>query len=35
MRERTLQRAPVRTVVSAMAQWLKGAGRLVPAFMSY
>jgi len=34
-RERMTQRAPVRTVVSAMAQWLKDAGRPVPAFMSY
>jgi glutathione S-transferase len=33
-RERMTQRAPVRTVVSAMAWWLKAAGRPVPAFMS-
>ena len=32
-RERMGRRAPVRTVVSAMAAWLKGAGRPVPAFM--
>jgi glutathione S-transferase len=32
-RARMSQRAPVRTVVSAMAAWLKGAGRPVPAFM--
>jgi glutathione S-transferase len=32
-RERMGQRAPVRTVVSAMATWLKNAGRPVPAFM--
>jgi len=33
-RERMSQRAPVRTVVRAMAQWLAGAGRPVPTFMS-
>jgi glutathione S-transferase len=33
-RERMTRRAPVRTVVSAMAQWLKAAGRPVPAFMA-
>jgi glutathione S-transferase len=33
-RERMIQRAPVRTVVSAMAAWLKAAGRPVPAFMT-
>lgn len=33
-RERMTQRAPVRTVVSAMAAWLKAAGRPVPAFMT-
>ena len=32
-RERMTQRAPVRTVVGAMARWLKAAGRPVPAFM--
>jgi glutathione S-transferase len=32
-RERMGQRAPVKTVVSAMAAWLKNAGRPVPAFM--
>jgi glutathione S-transferase len=32
-RDRMGQRTPVRTVVSAMAQWLKAAGRPVPAFM--
>src|SRR6185369_9090544 len=32
-RRRMLQRPPVRTVVSAMAAWLKAAGRQVPAFM--
>ena len=32
-RERMGQRAPVRTVVSAMATWLNNAGRPVPAFM--
>jgi glutathione S-transferase len=32
-RERMGQRAPVRTVVSAMASWLKSAGRPVPTFM--
>ena len=32
-RERMGQRAPVRTVVGAMAAWLKSAGRPVPAFM--
>ena len=32
-RARMGQRAPVKTVVSAMAAWLKGAGRPVPAFM--
>ncbi|HEV7608471.1 MAG TPA: glutathione S-transferase family protein [Steroidobacteraceae bacterium] len=32
-RERMTQRAPVRTVVSAMAGWLRNAGRPVPAFM--
>jgi glutathione S-transferase len=32
-RARMSQRAPVRTVVSAMAAWLKAAGRPVPAFM--
>jgi glutathione S-transferase len=33
-RERMTQRAPVRTVVSAMARWLSAAGRPVPAFMA-
>jgi glutathione S-transferase len=33
-RERMGQRAPVRTVVSAMAGWLRNAGRPVPAFMA-
>jgi len=33
-RERMTQRAPVRKVVSAMARWLKTAGRPVPAFMA-
>ena len=33
-RARMTQRAPVRTVVSAMARWLKEAGRPVPAFMT-
>ncbi len=33
-RERMSQRAPVRTVVRAMAQWLTAAGRPVPTFMS-
>jgi len=32
-RERMTQRAPVRTVVAAMATWLKAAGRPVPQFM--
>ena len=32
-RERMTQRSAVRTVVSAMAAWLRGAGRPVPAFM--
>jgi glutathione S-transferase len=32
-RDRMSQRAPVRTVVSAMAAWLQDAGRAVPAFM--
>ena len=32
-RERMMKRAPVRTVVSAMATWLKAAGRPVPQFM--
>jgi glutathione S-transferase len=32
-RERMSQRAPVRMVVSAMAAWLRHAGRPVPAFM--
>ena len=32
-RERMGQRAPVISVVSAMAAWLKSAGRPVPAFM--
>lgn len=33
-RDRMTQRAPVRTVVSAMARWLKAAGRPVPPFMA-
>jgi glutathione S-transferase len=33
-RERMSRRAPVRTVVGAMARWLKAAGRPVPAFMA-
>jgi len=33
-RERMSQRAAVRTVVGAMARWLKAAGRPVPAFMA-
>lgn len=33
-RTRMSQRAPVRTVVSAMALWLETAGRPVPAFMA-
>ena len=33
-RERMGQRAPVKTVVSAMAAWLKNAGRPVPTFMA-
>ena len=33
-RERMGERAPVRTVVSALATWLKDAGRPVPAFVS-
>jgi len=33
-RERMGQREPVRNVVSAMATWLKHAGRPVPAFMA-
>jgi glutathione S-transferase len=32
-RSRMIQRAPVRTVTRAMADWLKAAGRPVPAFM--
>lgn len=32
-RERMTRRPPVRTVVAAMARWLKAAGRPVPAFM--
>lgn len=32
-RERMTQRTPVRTVVAAMATWLKAAGRPVPQFM--
>ncbi len=32
-RNRMTQRAPVRTVVAAMAEWLKAAGRPVPQFM--
>jgi len=34
-RERMGRREPVRNVVSAMATWLRNAGRPVPAFMSY
>jgi glutathione S-transferase len=33
-RERMGQRAPVKTVVSAMTTWLRNAGRPVPAFMA-
>ena len=33
-RDRISQRAPVRTVVGAMAAWLKAAGRPVPPFMT-
>lgn len=33
-RERMGKRAPVKTVVSAMATWLKNAGRPVPSFMA-
>jgi glutathione S-transferase len=33
-RDRMSRRAPVKTVVSAMAAWLEGAGRPVPAFMT-
>jgi glutathione S-transferase len=33
-RDRMGTRKPVKTVVSAMATWLKGAGRPVPAFMA-
>jgi glutathione S-transferase len=33
-RDRMSQRAPVRKVASAMAAWLKAAGRPVPAFMA-
>jgi glutathione S-transferase len=33
-RERMTRRAPVRSVVGAMARWLKSAGRPIPAFMS-
>ena len=33
-RERMGQRVPVKTVVSAMATWLKSAGRPVPTFMA-
>ena len=33
-RERMGQRVPVKTVVSAMATWLKTAGRPVPTFMT-
>lgn len=33
-RDRMGSRKPVKTVVSAMATWLKGAGRPVPAFMA-
>ena len=33
-RARMTQRAPVRTVVGAMARWLKAAGHPVPAFMA-
>ena len=32
-RDRMSARTPVRTVVSAMAEWLKAAGRPVPQFM--
>jgi glutathione S-transferase len=32
-RERMTQRPAVRTVVHAMAEWLRAAGRLVPPFM--
>jgi glutathione S-transferase len=33
-RNRMSQRAPVKIVVSAMARWLRDAGRPVPAFMA-
>jgi glutathione S-transferase len=33
-RDRMSARPPVRSVVSAMAKWLKGAGRPFPAFMA-
>ncbi len=33
-RERMTRRTPVCTVVSAMARWLRDAGRPVPAFMA-
>ena len=33
-RSRMSQRAPVKIVVSAMAIWLRNAGRPVPAFMT-
>jgi glutathione S-transferase len=33
-RQRMTQRPPVKTVVGAMARWLKSAGRPVPAFMA-
>lgn len=33
-RARMTQREPVRAVVSAMARWLRAAGRPVPAFMA-
>jgi glutathione S-transferase len=33
-RERMTRRAPVRTVVAAMARWLQAAGRPVPEFMA-
>ena len=33
-RNRMSQRAPVKVVVSAMATWLRNAGRPVPAFMA-
>ncbi len=33
-RERMTSRAPVRAVTAAMARWLRGAGRPVPAFMA-